>query len=743
MLYFALLTFPKPLDSEIFSANEPTPPSKPEARRCRCKNSKKCRHPSLYPNLPPNKATVYSQFPNRYWDLSIKKPEPIKAKAIRPIWTYKLTDKMMRTCIANLGTDAKNCYYGLQEFKVIQDFPMLEKFKDIYKPLETINVLYLSVTQVKESDKIEAVYLWQMNEKCPCIQREEEQQSILTDVKSKLTNTRYFPSLLLLAKIVPETGEEVLEAKILGDNKLLVQSKITSETTNTFELIYKIFNVASFEQSARVNPLQQNILANPLYTWKLKVHPLLSEGQNTVQVSIMKKSTLEEEVNQSTLIDEKKNHERSYNSATSASSLNPLTFVAYSHDGWTILLDKISSVFIVWRENDIHTFSFTEMMGTIHTFEVIKETLCVLINTKGQIYTLNIRELPSRTVQAIPHVLPIAVENLSKIQLFDVQDEKNNLKAVVLAYFWEGKFYRLNILGNEPVTVLLDLKDRAPKQEFGWRLVEREKQRVLFYVKNNALKIHDLEKSRHQTQKLWFENSQQKPQDWQIYADSPNKLYVCMVGSTEIFASEINYKGEIDNFFKDKNAIQMQYFAGESQTNNKTSQNIVQIETPFRGNSILLLRMKESVYQDDLHSINYDGPLCYIPPNISKELGKTQEKRERCPYHKLVDRVEIIQKHAERHQYDAKCAEEAEQIQKDIQELITKRMNESKEKQKKYEEYVERINKRYEPNLEVIYEPEEVDFKKYLDLYKNIKQVQKSLKAAKMRQSARPKNDVI
>jgi len=591
-----------------------------------------------------------------------------------------------------------------------------------------------------------------MNQRCPCTKEEkEEDSSIMTDIKSHLTTSkRYFPSILVLAKIVPETGEEILGAKLLGNDKLLIQSMIEPNS----EVIYKMYNITDFEASARINPFHQNILANSLYSWKLKVNS--NEGKT--HISLWKKYTLEEELDlysessdQDTLEKEKKIQK--ITSDIMISNNNLAILVEQSRQGWTVFLDKQTLSFILWKENTIRTTNAANIIGSFHNFEVFKEDTCVLINKEGQIFMLDQAQLPDMIIKQTPYVLP-DIENL-QFQIMDFWNpegeldlwhrEGDNLKIINLIYYWEDNFHCLDLNGTR-TNVLFGLKDEREKG-FAWRFLQRrrESQRVIFYTKNGILHIYDIDKSKHHEIQFVFEPPH-LDLEFNICAESPSKLFIySQEPQTVVF--EVDYQGDIDNFFTKPHLIAIDYFTDVRKTISSlvSSQKILQVEQFPSKKSVVLIRVKDPVYYDNAHLIVDNGSVLN-PPIINSKMNPAiiEEKPKRCDYHTLVDRIEFIKKHIERFQCDIKFLEEVEQIKKDIQETISKKIQTTKEKKQKYKEYRDGYYERMrrEIKMECVEEPKTVDYRKFLRLYKEIKQIQKGLKIAgkmKIRQNSREK----
>jgi len=474
-----------------------------EAKKCSCGTCKHCinkKDSKQYKKSQNFYDIRYSNSldPYLYSNTAVKNPVALKTNIGSHTPTKPLTDQIMKECVLNLGQDAKNCYYGLLEFKTLhihKDNHIFEKFKDLYSAFKTLQVIYLSITHKAETSnnrKVEAVYVWQMNQRCPCTKEEKEQDvSLMTDVKSHLTSKKYLPSILVLAKIVPEIDEEILGAKLLENDKLLIQS--TSRLEN--EVIYKIYNITDFEVSARVNPFHHNVLANSLYSWKLKIHSY----EDKSHLSLWKKYTLEEELDQHnessddyeliTIEKEKKLQEITSDTLLSTNNLSVL--IEKSSQGWTVFIDKQTLSFIVWKDNTIHITNTANIIGSLQTFEVFKGDTCVLINKKGEIFTLDQSQLPEIIIKQTPHVLP-NVTNLQfqimdfwgiegELDLWDQEDDEQ--KIINLIYYWKDNFHCLDLNGTRK-NILFGLKDE-PEKGFSWRFLERRKesQRVIFYTK--------------------------------------------------------------------------------------------------------------------------------------------------------------------------------------------------------------------------------------------------------------------
>ena len=181
---------------------------------------------------------------------------------------YPLDSTHISQCIRFLSSDAKKCDSGLWEFKYAPRLLENSFFRHVYQVLKTVPVLFLSISRDETSNQeIEAVYLWQINKKTPYTGSSLSDYVCLDSRRTEQVYIETTSSLMLLAKIVPGHDERITEARILGEDQLLVKS-LDSESC---EIVMRVYEVDRLFYTMRVNPYRYQIIANENYSYKFTV----------------------------------------------------------------------------------------------------------------------------------------------------------------------------------------------------------------------------------------------------------------------------------------------------------------------------------------------------------------------------------------------------------------------------------------------------------------------------------------
>ncbi len=232
------------------------------------------------PSKQPNNKPPSQNDKNQNSKKSINNPAPVPTAKL----DTNLTSQLMKELALILGPEAKNCYFNLKEISQLRNAQVLQTFRDVYSKFETIPVLFLSFVQ---NHKEQIVYLWQINRKCPY---QKGTEFMVLDSKSQKLDVMPHPSLLVLAKIKPFKGEEIIDAKLIGDYQLMVKSRGSSEGPY---YIFRLYNVKDFYGTSKVNPYREEILAGDVYSYEFQVKRLPSENP-LLEVSLYKRLNIEE-----------------------------------------------------------------------------------------------------------------------------------------------------------------------------------------------------------------------------------------------------------------------------------------------------------------------------------------------------------------------------------------------------------------------------------------------------------------
>lgn len=192
-----------------------------------------------------------------------------------------LTVEVMRGFATLLGSEALECVNGMRHIEKASS-EVFEAYKDLYKKFQTVPILFCSHVPDK------GIYIWQVNRVCPY---KKNSNFMILDTRSLGSDTTPTISIMLLAKIVPEEGEEILDAGFLGGSEFYVQSRIGRE-----KLLIRQYKLADLVELARINPSKQEILANNKHYCKLVIKGMQAtlEAKEILEITLWRTKTNEE-----------------------------------------------------------------------------------------------------------------------------------------------------------------------------------------------------------------------------------------------------------------------------------------------------------------------------------------------------------------------------------------------------------------------------------------------------------------
>lgn len=271
----------------------------------------------------------------------------------------------------------------------------------------------------------QAVCLWQINRYGP-IDGENPHQMVV-NAGPKASKIGRYISFLLLAKITCIGNEKIIDTKLFEDNQLLVTSQ-----TGDRELIFRLYNVKDFAEIARVNPFNQEILANTLYLFKLSIKGYKNPDGSSynLEITSSRVQTNEEFAAEAAANPNSELVGKEIIVQKIALEGYPYIFSALKSDfsdifrtskGVIVLTDRDSSTVIAWGEADI--------TATHNDFGVIKSLKyghdSVYISTRVDHlvdYELDFREYPEIKIKDI--CVPTPSEIQVQIQNYESEAEK-------------------------------------------------------------------------------------------------------------------------------------------------------------------------------------------------------------------------------------------------------------------------------------------------------------------------------
>lgn len=370
----------------------------------------------------------------------------------------RLDSAQIRRCTGRLSSDAEKCESGLCEFKYAPNLAYNEAFRDLYKKLETVPVLFLSISYDEISKKkIKAVHFWQINRKTPYA-RSVDSDYIAVDLKYIGDLHIHAPSsLLLLAKIVPEHHEKITEARILGDDRLLVRS-LDLESN---EIVIRVYEVTRLFNTMRINPYRYEILANENYSYKFRVNAEV-KGENTeLTVRLWYRKELEDLDLSTSIIESNKNGNsiRLLNADVLISTntivlpfrdLNikyfdsALNIVSDLPDDWTLFQIKKVSLFFFWRGQEVQLIRF-RAINDIHSMKGINGCYLIL-DQVGQFYELQLDPQHGWKVTQLNHTVTELIPENFEFYLFQLENCSLAFERTkLIVYFYQRKFHSVQL----------------------------------------------------------------------------------------------------------------------------------------------------------------------------------------------------------------------------------------------------------------------------------------------------------
>ena len=175
----------------------------------------------------------------------------IATKAVNtPAYKEAFNSRMIKAFAEGLGGDSFECYKHMYDVRSLFNKEVLAHYSNIYRKLQTIPVVFLSVAKTKQN-KVKAIYLWQFNELCPIDLKTSRMQ-----IDWPVRNEVYVPhhSMLLLAKFVTSENEELLDGQFLSDSRILIKSRLSDS-----QLRFREYDMMDLLDLVKVNPYETKI----------------------------------------------------------------------------------------------------------------------------------------------------------------------------------------------------------------------------------------------------------------------------------------------------------------------------------------------------------------------------------------------------------------------------------------------------------------------------------------------------
>lgn len=311
-------------------------------------------------------------------------------------YTRPLNQDIIRDFASLLGAEALEYLNAMNQIERVSS-EVFEAYKGLYNKYQTIPVLFLSYLPGK------AIYVWQVNRLCPIKKRSHY---MVLDTRSIALETINNISILMLAKIVPEEGEEMIGGGFIGGRgEIYVQSRIGKE-----QLIIRQYKLTDLVEIARINPFKQEILANNRHYSKLVIKGAQTtvEAKENLDISLWKrKSTKEIEQEmiglasdemQSIVREKIVQRNASFESNILAiTRLNIFNLVLGTQNGVTLLFDSYTSSVLAWREDSFFISSFENKK----VFSGKAEKNSLFVNEKSEMREIIFETFPK--VEVVTH----------------------------------------------------------------------------------------------------------------------------------------------------------------------------------------------------------------------------------------------------------------------------------------------------------------------------------------------------
>jgi len=415
-----------------------------------------------------------------------------------------LTSQMIRDLALLIGPEAKNCYFNLKEIQPLKNTQVLQTFRDLYHKFETVPVLFLSLVF---KDNAQVVYLWQINKKCPY---QKGTDIMVLDSKSQKLDVMPHPSLLVLAKIKPLKGEQILDAKLINDHQLLVKSRKIDQKNSATYYVFRMYKVKDFWGTSKVNPYREEILAGDVFSYELQIKfhaipsTINSAVPNSLEFSLFRRTNVEDlsmmvpsdnnPLDQTQSIDKKKLIEMKTCDypGTQNSWLKENIFSELIYDETQqrfFMFDKETSTVLRWQANDIAVEHNSEVK---ELDSVVKIKDDIFFTSNNAVYKLDTETLKLIFTDTDMVTYPILLENIiSQPRKFhDFVTFCNEPYAIMLV----NTIFRSVPIGKHHHKDLCNIKDHLKTSKtLSWTTYMMESETpILVYICNNFLYIKNL-----------------------------------------------------------------------------------------------------------------------------------------------------------------------------------------------------------------------------------------------------------
>jgi len=493
--------------------------------------------------------------------------------------------------------------------------------------METVPQLFLSV-KYEENDgdnkgKIKSVFLWQFNKKCPC---KTNSEFILTDTRCHQGVFGGFnTSLLLHAKIIPMDNEEIIEARFVGDSKLLIKSGSihNEEKSGPFKLIYRVYDIENFYDTFWVNPVHQEAIANEFYTWKFEISSCKSkDGEMNWEVKLWKRKAIEETEHRMLEIVELGKQKTintskldvlidtvSYKVPIKKGKLNEKSFselIEAPIQKSVIVFDKATSLILYVNNFDV-CFIY---LGKIHSFKCFNYTLAYKTK-QGGIFHFEISTFPMPTLNQLNTSLApqLLAEDHFEWKIVEFWDISIRLTTLNIVYYYNKVFFIINLHEKDSrPRVLLDLtskiKDNKP---ISWDFTEpTEETSVLSFIYEEILYIYNPKTLKYHSTEFFPYKENKNSYEWKIHAKFPGMIVIHNANKEIKHMSilKVYYESDPKSFFnKEKFNPVIKHYEEER----RLIQRNEGIQIGGGNGKIFLAKLKEPMYEDKTHYV-YEMP---------------------------------------------------------------------------------------------------------------------------------------
>lgn len=296
-----------------------------------------------------------------------------------------LTGYMIKDFATILGEEALAYFRYLKRIRPVDD-EVFETYKGFYAKFQTIPMLFLSVVPDK------GVYLWQVNRFCPY---KKGSNHMILDSKAMKADVKAQISILMLAKIAPEKGEEIVDALFTGEGHVCTKS-----TTSEQHLVIRSYRIKDFIEIARVNPFIQDMSANDKHYCKLVVKRIESTERylGSQDITLWRNKTTEElekekeEKNGSLPIVKEKFVQRI--KCLGCNMMSRDSLMIGTQNGITIFFDYGTSTMLAWNENVLFTLNYSKT-GDIRNVATKANNIYVKSGKWGLNYVIQFDTFPN------------------------------------------------------------------------------------------------------------------------------------------------------------------------------------------------------------------------------------------------------------------------------------------------------------------------------------------------------------